>query len=130
LSHKIKYSYQMYRQSLIWFTLHFFFVSNILLASTFSFNTTNSILLTNEKSVILVNNVDTNNSNQKLPNQTPVDSEENSINDSEDSLKIDVVNTAFVYHEPYFTILQDVSLGHAYLQLLSLFPDILCPPPK
>jgi hypothetical protein len=120
----------IYRAVQIWLLLPLVFVSSIVFANTSQSLSVHKDNLIFEKSILSTDYFATDSSNGNLPFEIPVDSEDNSINDVEDTVKIDVVKAPISYNSTLFTSFKDTPLSYLYFEQLSLHCEITIPPPK
>ena len=119
-----------YRTALIWLLLPVFLVNNFALASTAYVWSVNSGISKIEKSILSVDCNDSKCTNENLPFEMPADDEEISLNDIEETLKIDVFTKSIFYYYILPLVLKDLPSSNIYVALLSIHNDIQSPPPK
>lgn len=69
-------------------------------------------------------------SNQNLPIDAPAEHDENSINDIEDTVKIDVVKATNLYWVLFPKLMSGSLVSYRYVTPLALHYDIVSPPPR
>ncbi|MFC6876762.1 hypothetical protein ACFQZF_09590 [Flavobacterium myungsuense] len=120
----------IYRTVRIWLLLPIVFVSSILFANTSQSLSVHKDNLIFEKSILFSDYFATDSSNGNLPFEIPADNEDNSINDVEDTVKIDVLKGSISYNSTLSLTLKDIPLSYLCFEQLSLHQEITIPPPK
>ena len=126
----MKNTSSIYRTALIWLLLPIVFVNSISFASTsqsWSEYGDNSMF---EKSILSTDFSPSDSSNGNMPFEIPADNEDNSINDVEDTVKIDVLKGSTSYNSTLTLTLKDIPLSCLCFEQLSLHQEITIPPPK
>lgn len=118
------------RSVLIWLIMLLLFVDITALASTGAYSTISSSSQKSKQSVLNDVSNTTKNTNSNLPFETTDDSDQNSVNEIEDSFETSLFPISFHYQLPLDFNFRKISDNYIHIEPRQYYQDIVPPPPE